>query len=96
MAGIGDERLTDLVETALSDNLSLRAARARIQQAGALERQAAARLFPAFGCGFGSGAGVARRGGQIHRQAARSFATGPSSMDYSPGPAKEQTQSAFR
>jgi len=45
---LGDRRLTDLVEQALSDNLGLRQARLRIEQAAALERQAAARLFPSL------------------------------------------------
>ena len=46
-----DRRLTDLVETALSDNLGLRQARVRIEQARALVRQSGARLFPALGVG---------------------------------------------
>ena len=43
---LGDERLTGLVELALSDNLNLQQARLRMEQSAALERQAAARLFP--------------------------------------------------
>ena len=45
---LGDERLTGLVELALSDNLDLQQARLRIEQSAALERQAAARLFPSL------------------------------------------------
>ena len=45
---MGDERLNALVERALSDNLDLRQARLRIEQAASLERQSAARLFPAL------------------------------------------------
>jgi len=44
----GDERLTALIEQALSGNLELRQARARIEQSATLERQAAARLLPAL------------------------------------------------
>ena len=45
---LGDKKLTALVEKALSDNLGLRQARLRIEQAESLEQQAATSLFPAL------------------------------------------------
>jgi len=45
---LGDERLTELVELALSDNLDLQQARLRIEQSAALARQAGARMLPAL------------------------------------------------
>jgi NodT family efflux transporter outer membrane factor (OMF) lipoprotein len=48
---LGDERLTALVEEALSGNLDMQRARLRIDQAAAWDRQAAARLLPALDAG---------------------------------------------
>ena len=45
---LGDERLTELVELALSNNLDLQQARLRIEQSAALARQAGARRLPSL------------------------------------------------
>ncbi len=45
---LGDQKLTALVEKALSNNLGLQQARLRIEQAESLEHQAATSLYPAL------------------------------------------------
>jgi multidrug efflux system outer membrane protein len=51
---LGDDRLTDRIEAALSDSLDLRQARLRIEQSAALERRAASRLLPMVDAGAGA------------------------------------------
>lgn len=52
---LGDEKLTALVDKALSNNLDLQQARLRIEQAEAIEKQAAAALFPMLDASGGAG-----------------------------------------
>ena len=51
---LGDERLIETIEAALSENLDVQQARLRIEQSAALARRAASRLPPALD--FGAGA----------------------------------------
>jgi outer membrane protein, multidrug efflux system len=51
---LGDKKLITLVDKALSNNLSLKQARLRIEQAESFETQAAAGLFPTLDAGGGA------------------------------------------
>ena len=60
---LGDARLNRLVERALADNLSLRAAWDRLDQARATAIKSGAALWPALEAGGGASRGVAKSGG---------------------------------